>query len=314
MGAAASASTTSLPAPRLGPPTPLSVAEIDAVLRPALAEDKGGGDLTSTSAVPERARARARLVAKSSGVVAGLAVFARAFELCDPSGPRVALLVEDGARIERGRELATIEGSARALLTAERTSLNCVQRMSGIATLTARYVEIARAAGMSPVRILDTRKTTPLLRRFEKYAVRCGGGENHRFGLFDEVMVKENHIDLAGRPIESVLADLRHAVGNGVRITSEARDEKEALAGVDGGADVILLDNMTPAQMARLCPLLRQRALGLSRRIEIEASGGIDEHTLAAVVQSGVDRISVGALTHSAPALDLSLDLQPIAL
>src|SRR5207237_563693 len=122
----------SLPAPRIGPPPPLTVAEIDAVLRPALFEDKGGGDLTSISAVPERARARGRLVAKSPGVVAGLSVFARAFELCDPSGPRIALLAEDGARIERGRELATIEGSARALLTAERTALNCIQRMSGI--------------------------------------------------------------------------------------------------------------------------------------------------------------------------------------
>jgi nicotinate-nucleotide pyrophosphorylase (carboxylating) len=290
---------------------PLSVAEIDAVLRPALAEDRGGGDLTSISAVPERARARARLVAKSAGVVAGLAVFARTFELCDASGPKITLLVEDGTRVQRGAELVTIEGNARALLTAERTSLNCVQRMSGIATLTAKYVEIARAAGMNPVRILDTRKTTPLLRKLEKYAVRCGGGENHRFGLFDEVMVKENHVDLAGRPIEDVLADLRRAVGNGVRITSEARDEKEAFAGVDGGADVILLDNMTPGEMARLCQLLRRRAVG--RRVEIEASGGIDETTLADVVRSGVDRISVGALTHSAPALDLSLDLQPIA-
>jgi nicotinate-nucleotide pyrophosphorylase (carboxylating) len=239
-------------------------------------------------------------------------VFARAFELCDPSGPRIALLVDDGARIQRGAELATIEGSARALLTAERTALNCVQRLSGIATLTARFVEIVREAGMSPPRILDTRKTTPLLRRFEKYAVRCGGGENHRFGLFDEVMVKENHIDLAGRPIEAVLADLRAAVGGAVRITSEARDEKEALSGVDGGADVILLDNMTPAEMERLCPVLRQRARERGHAIEIEASGGIDEKTIAAVARSGVDRISIGALTHSAPALDLSLDLQPL--
>ena len=305
-------SGSGLPAPRLGPPVPLDAAEIDAVLRPALAEDKGGGDLTSISAVPERTRARARLVAKSPGVIAGVAVFARAFELCDPSGPRVVLLVEDGARVERGRELATIEGSARALLTAERTALNCIQRMSGIATLTARYVELARAAGMSPARILDTRKTTPLLRRFEKYAVRCGGGENHRFGLFDEVMVKENHVDMAGRPIEAVLHDLRRAVGPSVRITCEARDEEEARAGVDGGADVILLDNMTPEEMERLCPILRGRALELGRRIEIEASGGIDERTIGAVARSGVDRISVGALTHSAPALDLSLDLQPL--
>jgi nicotinate-nucleotide pyrophosphorylase (carboxylating) len=164
---------------------------------------------------------------------------------------------------------------------------------------------------MNPPRILDTRKTTPLLRRFEKYAVRCGGGENHRFGLFDEVMVKENHIELAGRPIEAVLADLRRAVGTGVRITSEARDEEEARAGVDGGADVILLDNMTPGEMQRLCPILRDRAAALGRHVEIEASGGIDERTIGAVARSGVDRISVGAVTHSAPALDLSLDLEP---
>ncbi len=310
---AAQSGMPALPAPRIGAPAALSQAEIDAVLRPALAEDKGGGDLTSISAVPERARARARLIAKSPGVLAGLAVFVRAFELCDPSLSRAVVSVEDGARVEKGREIVALEGSARALLTAERTALNCVQRMSGIATLTARYVELARAGGMSPARILDTRKTTPLLRKLEKYAVRCGGGENHRFGLFDEVMVKENHIELAGRPIEEVLADLRRAVGAGVRITSEARDEEEALSGVDGGADVILLDNMTPGEMQRLCPILRARAGTLGRSVEIEASGGIDERTIAAVARSGVDRISVGALTHSAPALDLSLDLEPLA-
>jgi nicotinate-nucleotide pyrophosphorylase (carboxylating) len=298
--------------PRLGPPTALTTSEIDACLRPALAEDRGGGDLTSSTAVPEGARARASLFTKSAGVIAGLPVFCRAFELCDPSA-KITPLVEDGTRVTRGQDLVIVEGFARALLTAERTALNFVQRMSGTATLTARYVDLARAAGMNPPRILDTRKTTPNLRRFDKYAVRCGGGENHRFGLFDEVMVKENHIELAGRAIEAVLADLRHAVGNGVRITSEARDEREALAGVDGGADVILLDNMTPEEMTRLCPLLRSRARARGRAIELEASGGIDERTLAAVARSGVDRISVGALTHSAPALDLSLDLTPLA-
>lgn len=297
-------------APRLGPPPPLTQAEIDAVLRPALAEDRGGGDLTSTTAVPEGARARARLFPKSPGVIAGLPVFCRAFELCDPTC-RIERLVEDGARVARGQDLVVVEGLARALLTAERTALNFVQRMSGTATLTARFVELARAAGMQPVRILDTRKTTPNLRRLEKYAVRCGGGENHRFGLFDEVMVKENHIELAGRSIEAVLGDLRRAVGSSVRITSEARDEREAIAGVDGGADVILLDNLSPEEMARLCPLLRERARSRGRHVELEASGGIDERTIAAVVRSGVDRISIGALTHSAPALDLSLDLQP---
>jgi nicotinate-nucleotide pyrophosphorylase (carboxylating) len=238
-------------------------------------------------------------------------VFCRTFELCDPSA-RITQLVEDGTHVARGQDLVRVEGLARALLTAERTALNFAQRMSGIATLTARYVELARAAGMNPPRVLDTRKTTPNLRRLEKYAVRCGGGENHRFGLFDEVMVKENHIELAGRPITAVLRDLRRAVGPGVRITSEARDEAEAIAGVDGGADVILLDNMAPDEMARLCPLLRERAAARGHSIELEASGGIDERTIAAVARSGIDRISVGALTHSAPALDLSLDLHPL--
>lgn len=301
----------SLPSPRIGIPAPLATAEIDVFVRPALAEDVEHGDLTSAHAVPENARAVATLVPKSVGVVSGLAVFARTFELCDPSA-KVEVLCRDGTRIARGEVLVRVEGSARALLTAERTALNFVQRMSGIATLTARFVEIVRAATPQPPRILDTRKTTPNLRVLEKYAVRCGGGENHRFGLFDEVMVKENHIELAGRPIQVVLADLRRAVGPAVRITSEARDEREALAGVDGGADVVLLDNMSPAEMARIAPILRARAAERGRAVELEASGGIDEHTLAAVARSGVDRISIGALTHSAPALDLSLDLAPI--
>jgi nicotinate-nucleotide pyrophosphorylase (carboxylating) len=300
-----------LPPPRVGPPAPLTIVEIESVLRPALAEDRGGGDLTSITAVAEGARARARLFAKSPGVIAGLQVFARTFELCDPSA-KVHVLVEDGTRVTRGQDLVHVEGSARALLTAERTALNFAQQMSGIATLTARYVDIARAAGMNPVRILDTRKTTPNLRKLEKYAVRCGGGENHRFGLFDEVMVKENHIELAGRSIVAVLEDLRRAVGPAIRITSEARDEKEAIAGIDGGADVILLDNMTPVDMGRLCPLLRARAAARGHKVELEASGGIDERTLDAVARCGIDRISVGALTHSAPALDLSLDLTPL--
>ncbi len=309
---AGSRATRTLPAPRLGIPDALTTTEVDAVVRPALAEDRGGGDLTSAHAVPDSARAVATLLPKSDGIAAGLQVFARTFELCDPTA-RIQVLGRDGARIRRGEILVRVEGSARALLTAERTALNFVQRMSGIATMTGRYVALAADAGMNPARILDTRKTTPNLRTLEKYAVRCGGGENHRFGLFDEVMVKENHIELAGRPIEVVLADLRSAIGPGVRITSEARDEREALSGVDGGADVVLLDNMTPKEMARLAPILRARAAARGRPVELEASGGIDESTIGDVARSGVDRISVGALTHSAPALDLSLDLLPLA-
>jgi len=299
-----------LPAPRRGLPPPLARELVDRFVKPALEEDRGGGDLSSFHAVPEKAHARAKLVAKSSGVLAGLAVFARTFELCDPRA-KVELVAEDGARITKGEELARIEGSARALLTAERTALNFVQRMSGIATLTARYVE--RAAGGGTARVLDTRKTTPNLRALEKYAVRCGGGENHRFGLYDEVMIKENHIELAGRPIPEVLRGIRKALGPRVRITCEARDEREARAGVEGGADVVLLDKMTPAELARLVPLLRAQALLQGSSIELEASGGIDLETIAAFSKSGVDRISVGALTHSAPALDLSLDLEPLA-
>ena len=279
-------------------------------MRPALEEDRGGGDLTSIHAVPERARARATLLAKSSGVLAGITVFTRTFELVDPHA-RVEILQPDGSRFEKGAVLARIEGSARALLTAERTALNFVQRLSGIATLTARFVDAAASAG-GTARILDTRKTTPNLRLLEKYAVRCGGGENHRFGLYDEVMVKENHIELAGRPLPVVLRELRHAVGSGVRITSEARDEAEALAGVEGGADVVLLDNMSHEEMARLCPLLRAKAAAAGRPVELEASGGIDLSSVAAVSRSGIYRISIGALTHSAPALDLSLDLEPL--
>ena len=307
-----------LPPPRSGPPPPLEAPEIDRAVRAALDEDRGAGDLTSNTAVPEKARARASLVAKAEGTLAGLPVFARAFELCDRRA-RVELLLADGARCRKGDVVARVEGPARALLLAERTALNFVQRLSGTATLTARYVRLAREAALvddrilGAPRILDTRKTTPGLRALEKYAVRCGGGENHRFGLYDEVMVKENHIELAGRSIEAVLADLRRAVGPAVRITCEARDEKEASAAVDGGADVVLLDNMSPAELARLVPVLRARARSLGRAVELEASGGVDERTIGEVARSGVDRVSIGALTHSAPALDLSLELEPLS-
>ncbi len=322
-------------------------------MRAALDEDRGGGDLTSFTAVLEKARARATLVAKGDGVLAGLAVFARTFELCDRRA-KIELLAKDGSACKKGDVVARIEGSARALLLAERTALNFIQRLSGTATMTAKFVRLAReavdanaragdpsattrdasagsgdgnakardasaGAGARPdagarsraPRILDTRKTTPGLRLLEKYAVRCGGGENHRFGLYDEVMVKENHIELAGRSIEAVLEDLRRAVGPGIRITSEARDEREALAGVDGGADVVLLDNMTPKELARLAPILRARAAERGRAVELEASGGVDERTIADIARAGVDRISIGAITHSAPALDLSLELEP---
>jgi nicotinate-nucleotide pyrophosphorylase (carboxylating) len=297
---------------RIGLPPPLSAAEIDAIAVPALDEDRlgpdrrGHGDITSDNVVPETARARGRLVSKSSGRLAGLDVFARVIALCDPAA-RIELAARDGDSIAPKQVLLRVEGRGRGLLAAERTGLNLIQRMSGIATVTARYVE--RVGGKA--RVLDTRKTTPGLRVLEKYAVRCGGGENHRFGLYDEAMVKNNHLDLAGRGLAAALVDLRRAVGPAVRITAEARDEAEALAGVEGGADVVMLDNFTVERMKAVCPRLRAAAATRGRALEIEASGGITLDNIAAVAESGVERISIGALTHSAPALDLSFYLEP---
>lgn len=299
---------------RAGIPEPLDTRVIDPIVRRALEEDCGRpldesqrfGDVTSDSVIPADRRARARLVSKARGVVAGLDVFARVFTLCDPAA-KVELAVRDGARVEDREVLARVEGRARALLVGERTALNFVQRLSGIATLTARYVE--RAGGRA--RILDTRKTTPNLRVFEKHAVRAGGGENHRIGLFDEAMVKNNHLDLSGKDLRELLTELRRKVGPELVITAEARDEREALDAANGGADVILLDNLAIERMTSLCP--RLRAAAGSRKLEIEASGGITLDNLDAVSKSGVDRISIGALTHSAPALDLSLYLEPLS-
>lgn len=280
---------------------------------PALDEDhlgperRGAGDITSNNVVPAAARAKARLVCKGDGRLAGLEVFARVVALCDPQA-RVEILARDGDRVTPGAVLARFEGFARALLGAERTALNLIQRMSGVATVTARYVECVGGRA----RVLDTRKTTPNLRVFEKYAVRCGGGENHRFGLYDEAMVKNNHLDLAGRGLAECVRDLRRAVGPAVRITAEARDEAEALAAVDGGADVVLLDNLSVDRMRAVTPRLRDAAARLGQALEVEASGGITLENIAAVAETGVDRISIGALTHSAPALDLSFYLEPI--
>ena len=296
-----------LPAPRVGPPEALDRDRLDGGIAAALAEDRGAGDVTSEGLLAEGTRARARLVARDPGVLAGIGVFARTFELCD-SEVDFTLAAQDGERVEPDQELATCAGVAAGLLLAERTALNLLQRMSGIATQTARFVEAA--AGQA--RILDTRKTTPGLRILEKYAVRCGGGENHRFGLFDEAMIKENHLALAGCDLEQALERLRREVGRGVRITAEANDKEEACAAVRGGADVILLDNFTAEGLSDLCPLLHDQARDLGREVELEASGGISLETVAAFASTGVERLSIGALTHSVRALDLSLYLEPL--
>lgn len=274
-------------------------------MRAALAEDLGAGDLTA-AVVPAALRARARLVAKAPGVVAGLGVFARAFLLLDDAA-QVEPLATDGDEVRAGDLLARVEGSARALLAAERTALNFLQRLSGTATAVR---ELVRRAGGVPV--LDTRKTTPGLRALEKYAVRCGGGRSHRAGLWDEAMVKENHVEVLGRPSDEIVRELRAAVGPETRIHAEARSTLEALAALRGGADVVLLDNMEPAEMADTCDRLRSEARRLGRTVEIEASGNVTPASIGAIArQAGVDRISAGGPTHSAPALDLSLLMEP---
>jgi nicotinate-nucleotide pyrophosphorylase (carboxylating) len=283
---------------------PPSIEAMDLLLRGALVEDVGTGDVT-TEVLEVRRRVNGKLLARSSGVVAGLGVFVRVFELLDDE-VTATFHAQDGDVVAAGDVVVEVEGPLAALLTGERTALNFVQRLSGIATLTRRFVDLA--AGRA--RILDTRKTTPGLRQLEKLAVRMGGGENHRVGLFDEVMVKNNHLDLAGTSMLELLARLRERHGPDMRITAEARDEAEALQAVHGEADVVMLDNMSVAAMRELCPRLRAAASSRPRPLEIEASGSVDLKSVGAVAATGVDRISVGALTHSAPALDLAFRME----
>jgi nicotinate-nucleotide pyrophosphorylase (carboxylating) len=284
------------------PPSP----ELDPDLDRWLAEDIGPGDVTTESLVSSSARGAARLIAKEDGVLCGLPVFLRVFQRLDPAITWRSAQ-RDGQSLHKGDIVCELEGSARALLSAERTALNLIQRMSGIATLTRRFVD--ESGG---VRVLDTRKTTPGMRALEKYAVVCGGGNNHRRGLFDQAMVKDNHVDLSGVATAVLVQRLRSERGPELIITAEARSETEALEAIRADADVVLLDNFEPEELARLVPRLRAAARARPRPLELEASGGIRLETLRHFAAAGVDRISVGALTHSAPALDLSLELRKL--
>jgi nicotinate-nucleotide pyrophosphorylase (carboxylating) len=273
----------------------------------ALAEDLGSGDLTTQAVVPEGARARARLEQRAPGVVAGLGVARAVFERVDPSLEFRALGPEGGWR--EPRVLAEIDGAAASILAGERVALNFLGRLSGVATLTARYVQAVEGTG---ARILDTRKTTPGLRELEKAAVRAGGGVSHRSGLYDAILVKENHAALAGGVGEATRRALAAARGlppadGGAAVTVEVEcatlDEVEAA--VEAGVPRILLDNMGLDELRRAVEIAGGRA-------ELEASGGITLDSVRAVAETGVDYISVGALTHSAPALDVSLLLDPL--
>ena len=272
---------------------------IEQAVRAALAEDVGAGDVTTNATVPESALAIGRIVAREPVTVAGLGLAEEAFRQISTS---VELLrkVADGARAERGATLLQVKGPARAILTAERVALNFLQRMSGIATLTASFV--AAVAGC-PVEILDTRKTTPGWRRLEKYAVKCGGGRNHRFGLFDLILIKDNHLfalRTESDPVRTAVERARHAFP-GLQVEVEADHLEQVRQAVNAGADIILLDNMSLAE-------LREAASVVGGRAKTEASGGVNLQTVRAIAETGVNYISVGALTHSARAVDVALD------
>ena len=269
------------------------------IVRRALAEDLGlAGDISAEAAVPKDAISSARLVARAAGRIAGMEVAGAVFHEVDPA-VEVAWEAHDGDQVEAGGRLGRVSGRARSILTAERTALNLLGRLSGVATATARLVAAIEGTG---VKVADTRKTTPGLRVLEKYAVRMGGGINHRFGLFDAVMIKDNHIVAAGGIRPSVEA-VRARVGHMVKIEVEVTTLEQLAELLEVGADVVLLDNMDVATLERAVQMVGGRML-------TEASGGINLETVRMVAETGVDIISAGSITHSAPVLDVALDFQ----
>ncbi len=270
---------------------------LDDLIKRALQEDIGYRDLTTDSIVPPDQRSRGVIIAKQEGVIAGIEVARRTFHLLDP-GVDFQNLVEDGDVVKPKDIVARLEGPTCAILQGERVALNFLQRMSGIATYTRR---LCQAISGYKARVVDTRKTTPGLRVLEKYAVRVGGGANHRFGLYDGVIIKDNHIIAAGG-IKRAVQAVRGKVPHTVRIEVEVQDLEMLAEALDAGADVIMLDNMDIETMKKAVELV-------AGRVPLEASGGVNEQNIRQVAATGVDYISVGALTHSVKALDISLDL-----
>lgn len=278
--------------------------EIRKLVKRALAEDVGAGDVTTLATIPPNTRAQARIVAREPLVVAGLALAEAAF--CVLPGPVVCeRRVTDSQHVEAGATLLTIKARARTILTAERVALNYLQRLSGIATLTSKYVS---AVAGTKAQILDTRKTTPGLRFLEKYAVRCGGGNNHRFGLYDMILIKDNHLvalrEARPNPIHAAVQRARMKYPK-LRVAVETDTMDQVRQAVEAGADWILLDNMPPRVLRAAVQLVNKRAV-------TEASGGVTLDNVRAIAETGVDFISVGALTHSARAVDIALDFDTV--
>jgi len=276
--------------------------EIDAAISIALEEDTAGGDATSEALIPPELAGKASVLVKEKGVLAGIDVAARVFQRVDPS-LKIDVLIKDGTAIQPGDIAATVAGSAASLLKAERTALNFLQRMSGIASLTAQYVAEVKD---SPAGIYDTRKTTPGLRVLEKYAVRMGGGHNHRLNLGDAVLIKDNHIAAlraAGMNLKEIIAKAREKAPAGITIEIEVTNAAEAEEALQAGTDIIMLDNMGAKEMRQVVEMAAGRA-------KLEASGNVTLANVREVAMTGVDIISIGALTHSYKALDISLEME----
>lgn len=280
----------------------LNVLALDSFLASALQEDIGSGDITTNSIVPEKAETKALIYVKQPGVIAGLSVAEMTFKKLDQHIV-FTKFVDDGAKVEQGTIIAEVSGSARAILTGERVALNLLQRLSGIAT---RTNIITQKLADLDTKIVDTRKTTPLLRMLEKYAVRVGGGMNHRFGLYDAVLIKDNHIKVAGGIKEAVFLARQNAPHT-VKVEVECERLDQVQEAIEARADIIMLDNMLKDNIEKAVRLINKKAL-------IEVSGGINEETIVGVAKAGVDLISIGALTHSVTALDISLDVGEIKI
>jgi nicotinate-nucleotide pyrophosphorylase (carboxylating) len=270
---------------------------VDKVIRAALEEDIGAGDITTDAIIDSAAEGKAILETREQIVLAGLPVFGRVFELLNPQ-IEVENHYKDGRIVPAGGVICHISGSLSVILKAERTALNFIQRMSGIATLTRRYVE---KVGAEKAKVLDTRKTVPGLRSFDKYAVRMGGGLNHRFGLYDAILIKDNHIEAAGSITKAVELAKKNA-SRGIRVEVEVENLDHVDEAIRAGADAILLDNMSTDE-------IRKAVNKVSGRIPVEVSGGVNLENIGEIARTGVDLISVGALTHSVRAVDLSLEL-----
>ncbi len=270
---------------------------LDLLLKAALAEDLGNGDVTTDALISEAIDAKAMVIAKEAMVISGTSAFERTFKLLDPD-TKISRLYPDGVQIEPGSTFLEVEGKLRIILSGERVALNLLQRLSGIATLTRRFVEAVKDY---PVRLVDTRKTTPLWRALEKKAVRDGGARNHRFGLFDGILIKDNHIAGAGG-IRQAIRQAKEYSHHLVKVEIEVETIEQLKEAVSEGADVILLDNMTPEEVKEAVAIVRGKAI-------LEASGGISLENIKDYAATGVDIISLGALTHSAPAVDISLKI-----